>query len=161
VELLCRLATRPRDDALAPEFLHKPFPGYPRKGFLFLKGSTMITFEEFERLASTYSVVPPERIVPADLHTPVTMYLALREGSDRSFLLESAEINEQRGRYSFAGTSPLIFIVSKGRRVETTRNGIVHTEIGDVVAVLRKLQNEFRQAPLVDPGGFSAAFWVT
>lgn len=118
----------------------------------------MITFEEFERLASTYSVVPLERVVPADLHTPVTMYLALREGSDRSFLLESAEINEQRGRYSFAGANPLIFIVSKDRRVETTRNGIVHTEIGDVVTVLRKLQNEFRQAPLVDPGGFPGGF---
>jgi anthranilate synthase component I len=118
----------------------------------------MISFAQFEQLASTYSVIALERTIPADLHTPVSIYLALREGANHSFLLESVETNEQIGRYSFGGANPSILVVSKGSRIEVTRNGIVHAETGDVVTVLQKLLSEFKQAPLADPSGFSGGF---
>ena len=118
----------------------------------------MISFEAFKQLASAYTVIPLERIVPADLHTPVSIYLALREGAECSFLLESVETNEQVGRYSFAGANPSILVVSKNSGVEVTRRGDTQTESGDIVSVLRKLLSEFKQAPLTDPTGFSGGF---
>jgi len=41
----------------------------------------------------------------ADLETPVGVFLKLREGH-YSFLLESVEGGETRGRYSIIGTNP-------------------------------------------------------
>lgn len=118
----------------------------------------MITFDAFKHLASTYNVIPLERIVPADLHTPVSIYLTLREGAECSFLLESVETNEQVGRYSFAGANPSILVVSRGSRVDVTRHRDVQTEGGEVVSVLQRLLSEFKQAPLTDPGSFSGGF---
>jgi len=121
----------------------------------------MISFDAFKQLASTCTVIPLEKIIPADLHTPVSIYLALQEGADHSFLLESVETNEQVGRYSFAGANPSILVVSRGSMVEVIRHGDIQTESGDVLSVLRKLLREFKQAPLTDPGGFSGGFLGT
>ena len=57
-----------------------------------------------DRLASGVAV-PIFRELPADLDTPVSAYLKLRDGSP-SFLLESVEGGERLGRYSFVGASP-------------------------------------------------------
>jgi anthranilate synthase component I len=74
----------------------------------------MITKEEFEELAQTYSVVPLVETMLADLHTPVSIYLSLRSNLSPSFLLESVEPDEKIGRYSFVGTDPLLLIRAKG-----------------------------------------------
>ena len=57
-----------------------------------------------DQLASGVAV-PIFRELPADLDTPVSAYLKLRDGSP-SFLLESVEGGEHLGRYSFVGASP-------------------------------------------------------
>ena len=49
--------------------------------------------------------VPVFREIPADLDTPVSVYLKLRD-STASFLLESVEGGDQLGRYSFIGSAP-------------------------------------------------------
>ena len=51
------------------------------------------------------NLVPIYREVAADLETPVSAYLKLREGP-YSFLLESVEGGERLARYSFIGTHP-------------------------------------------------------
>ncbi len=51
------------------------------------------------------NLVPIYREVAADLETPVSAYLKLRQGS-YSFLLESVEGGERMARYSFIGTNP-------------------------------------------------------
>ena len=51
------------------------------------------------------NVVPVYRELIADLETPVSTFLKLREGT-HSFLLESVEGGERVGRYSFVGTTP-------------------------------------------------------
>ena len=50
-----------------------------------------------------YTVV--SRQLPADLDTPVSALLKIRQG-EVSFLLESVERGNQVGRYSFLGTGP-------------------------------------------------------
>ena len=58
----------------------------------------------------------------ADLETPVAAYLKLSGGEDFSFLLESVEDGDIRGRYSMIGLAPdLLFRVSDGQP-EINRN---------------------------------------
>lgn len=53
---------------------------------------------------------------PADLETPVGVYLKLADGRTNSFLLESIEGGAARGRYSIVGIDPdLIWRVRDGR----------------------------------------------
>ncbi|MCA9936852.1 MAG: hypothetical protein KC415_23115, partial [Anaerolineales bacterium] len=51
------------------------------------------------------NLIPIIRELPADLETPVSVYLKLA-GSGPSFLLESITGGEQVARYSFIGVQP-------------------------------------------------------
>jgi anthranilate synthase component 1 len=76
--------------------------------------------DEFDRLATEFSVVPVWREVVADLETPVSAFLkaglAAAAGS-HSFLLESVEGGERWGRYSFIGLDPFLVMTSRGGAV--------------------------------------------
>jgi anthranilate synthase component 1 len=67
-------------------------------------------------LAAKGRLVPVCRQLPADLETPVSVYLKLR-GQGPGFLLESVEKAGQVGRYSFLGFHPRQQIVARGRKV--------------------------------------------
>ncbi|MGC9347847.1 MAG: anthranilate synthase component I [Anaerolineae bacterium] len=72
--------------------------------------------EQFRRSAAQGALVPVYRELPADLETPVSVYLKLH-GAGPSFLLESVERAEQLGRYSFLGFNPRHQIIARGREV--------------------------------------------
>ncbi len=76
------------------------------------------TREQFYACAQQPGVqaVPVFRQLPADLETPVTLYLKLRHLGP-SFLLESVEQAAQVGRYSILGCAPRRQIVVRGRQV--------------------------------------------
>jgi anthranilate synthase component 1 len=57
------------------------------------------------------------RELPADLETPVSLYLKLR-GAGPSFLLESVEGGEHIARYSFIGVRPRAEYIIRGSQVE-------------------------------------------
>ncbi|MCS7222183.1 MAG: anthranilate synthase component I [Anaerolineae bacterium] len=77
------------------------------------------TLDEFKRLAEHGNLVPVYQELPADLETPVSVYIKLRNGGP-SFLLESVEKGEQLGRYSFIGVQPPLMMLSKRDRVWLT-----------------------------------------
>lgn len=77
----------------------------------------VLTRKQFHALAPDGGVVPVYREVPADVETPVSVYLKIRQRGP-GFLLESAEQAEQVGRFSFLGVAPRRQIVSHGRNVE-------------------------------------------
>jgi anthranilate synthase component 1 len=54
----------------------------------------------------TANVIPVVESMPADLLTPLSVYLKLAEGSSHSFLLESVAGGESLARYSFVGCDP-------------------------------------------------------
>ena len=60
---------------------------------------------------------PVVRELPADLETPVSVYLKL-SGQGPSFLLESVTGGEQVARYSFIGMQPSRAYVLRGRSIE-------------------------------------------
>jgi anthranilate synthase component 1 len=80
------------------------------------------TKDEFAKLAEDHDVVPVAREVYADLATPISAFMALAEGADHAFLLESVVGGERLGRYSFLG-------VGAGETV-TARNGVVEVVSG-------------------------------
>ncbi len=106
------------------------------------------TLEEARRLADQGNVLPVYCELPADLETPVSVYLKLR-GAGPSFLLESVEGGEQVARYSFLGIAPAYQLVADGRGVRL-RNG--HEEAlaqgGDPLAAVKAVMDRTRIIPL-------------
>lgn len=59
----------------------------------------------------------------ADLLTPVSAFLALREAGAFAFLFESVEGGERLGRYSFLGRDPFLVVEGRGGRTRLHRPG--------------------------------------
>ena len=126
-------------------------------------------FAEFCRLASSGGLVAVAETVSADLLTPLSAYLRIAQGAERSFLLESVEGGEHLARYSFLGADPTMVV--------RTRNGITtvqdasgeRVEPGTAVDILRrefadrKLAAAEHIAPMaggcVGYLGYAAASW--
>jgi anthranilate synthase component 1 len=72
--------------------------------------------EEFQKLASTNTVIPVWTEMLADVETPVAAYMKL-VGDKPGFLLESVDHGERWSRYSFVGRDPLATL--------TLRNGSI------------------------------------
>jgi anthranilate synthase component 1 len=70
-------------------------------------------FDEFRRLAAGGGLIAVTETVAADLLTPLSAYLRIAQGAERSFLLESVEGGEQLARYSFLGSAPEMVIRSR------------------------------------------------
>lgn len=83
---------------------------------------------EFQNLAGQGNLVPVYRELPADLETPVSVYLKLRNGGP-SFLLESVERGEQLGRYSFIGVHPPLLMTAHGSQVTISGAGGVPLDV--------------------------------
>src|SRR5512147_3023705 len=62
------------------------------------------------------------REIPADLETPVSLYLKLR-GNGASFLLESVEGGERIARYSFIGVQPRAAYILRNGGIEVQEKG--------------------------------------
>lgn len=75
----------------------------------------MNEYEQFIEKTRVANVVPVVTTLPADLLTPLAVYLKLAENSESSFLLESVEGGETLARYSFIGAEPYM-TVSGGQR---------------------------------------------
>ena len=66
-------------------------------------GTTWPSLGGFVALGSTHRVVPVVRRLLADGATPVAVYRALAAGRPGTFILESAEPDGSRARFSFVG----------------------------------------------------------
>jgi anthranilate synthase component 1 len=95
-------------------------------------------FADFCRLASSGGLVAVAETVSADLLTPLSAYLRIAQGAQRSFLLESVEGGEHLARYSFLGADPAMVV--------RTRDGVTtvqdadgeRVEPGTAVDILRR-----------------------
>ena len=79
------------------------------------------------------NVIPLVLSMPADLLTPLSVYLKLSTESENSFLLESVEGGESLARYSFIGADPEFVlrggedqvVISGANGIETRRSGMI------------------------------------
>lgn len=80
-----------------------------------------MTFDTFTDLAKTYTAIPVSKRMLADVLTPVSLFLSIRDGSKNPFLLESVEGGENLARYSFLGCNPYQALQFDGHQVELSR----------------------------------------
>jgi len=80
---------------------------------------------DFAAFAGTYVGGRPQVLFVrriADLETPVSAYLKLAQSRDDTFLLESVQGGESRGRYSVIGIEPDLVWRCRGGRAEISRS---------------------------------------
>jgi len=107
------------------------------------------TLDEARALVDRGNLIPLYRELPADLETPVSVFLKLRNGGP-SFLLESVEKGEQVGRYSFIGVHPPMSVCGDGDQVIIGAAGgqVLETRQGDPLEIVRELMAERKPVPL-------------
>ncbi len=80
------------------------------------------TLEQVEVMAEKGNLIPIHRDLPADMETPVSIYLKLQDEGP-CFLLESVSGGEQVARYSFIGVRPRGLMTTFGNEVYISSDG--------------------------------------
>ncbi len=118
------------------------------------------SFEEFVKLSKKGNLIPVSFEFPADLETPVSVFLKLGRGKRNAFLLESVELGERLGRYSFLGFDPDAVLKLDRGQYYLEKNGRVH-QLRTRHTLLELIQEIMKSYRLVkDPGlpGFVGGF---
>jgi anthranilate synthase component 1 len=101
--------------------------------------------KEFLSLASTHTAVPVYRRLLADVLTPVSLFLNIREQARYPFLLESVEGGEQLARYSFLGRNPYQVLQYDGAVTTLEKNGSTEAIEKNYFDVLRELTTVYSE----------------
>ncbi len=114
--------------------------------------------DQVDRLASQGNLIPIYRELPADLETPVSVYLKLQDEGP-SFLLESVSGGEQVARYSFIGVRPRALLSATGNRVVVGSDGheqsVPLRDGRDALMVLREYMEPYTPVRTPDLPRFS------
>ncbi len=112
---------------------------------------------DFCESASEANLIPIVTELVADSETPISVFGKIQDLGE-CFLFESAETNEQSGRFSFIGFDPLLRFESKGRTVSITERGKKQSfETGtDPVAELETILARYRVPKQTDLPHFYA-----
>ncbi len=107
------------------------------------------TLDEVRGLAAEGNLIPIYRELPADLETPVSVYLKLKDDGP-SFLLESVEKGEQVGRYSFLGVHPPMTVTAQAEHVTIGAAGssVLEACTGDPLEIVRGIMASRRPVRL-------------
>ena len=105
------------------------------------------SLEEFREKAARGNLIPVYTEILADLDTPVSAFLKIREG-EYSYLLESVEGGEKIAQYSFLGADPSLIFRTKGRQVNVVRGEHVEEfECDDPLGALKNVMAGYRLVP--------------
>jgi len=101
-------------------------------------------------LSGDYNLIPVYREIIADMETPVSAFIKLREDSN-SFLLESVEGGENLGRYSFIGVNPFMVVCCKEGTItiEGEQKEVIKS-VSDPLDIMKDLLKEYRSPLLSD-----------
>ena len=124
----------------------------------------MFNEEKFNSLARQgYNRIPVIRQLPADLDTPLSIYLKLANGP-YSYLLESVVGGERFGRYSFIGLPAKTVLRVHGHFTSVETNGlpVEQSDCPDPLAFVESYLARFKAAPVPGmprfPGGLGGYF---
>lgn len=92
-----------------------------------------------------YRRVPVSTEILADLYTPIQILRKLKNVSDHCYLLESAEAQEQWGRYTFLGFDPTMEITCLNGHMKA---GALSFETKDPEVAIRQVLKEYRSPRL-------------
>ena len=106
-------------------------------------------FEQFKELAQSYTAIPVSRRTLADILTPVSLFLSIREESEMPFLLESVEGGEHLARYSFLGCNPYQILKFDGSNTTlSVQNRPDEALVEDYFEALNRLTTEHTEPKL-------------
>ena len=111
----------------------------------------MTSLEEFRQLASRGNLIPVVAEIVGDVETPVGAFQKIgRDGW--SFLFESAERNEESGRFSLIGIDPLLIVSQRAGEVaiRDKSGAVTRRATSDPLGELQKFLGEFRFVPRDD-----------
>lgn len=89
-------------------------------------------------------LTPVVDTLPADLLTPLGVYLKLSAGAENSFLLESVEGGENLARYSFIGADPEFLVEGNDKQIVITGQRPTEERDEGMFAYLRNHFSEFQ-----------------
>ena len=89
-------------------------------------------------------VVPVVETIPADLLTPLSVYLKLSDGAENSFLLESVEGGKSLARYSFIGADPEYVVTGTDRKMVISGKDGKRETHGGVLDLVKKHFSELK-----------------
>jgi anthranilate synthase component 1 len=95
-------------------------------------------------MAKQGNLIPVYQELLADIETPVSTYLKVRDSSF-SYLLESADGGNRWGRYSFIGYKPFISILSRENSVEIHKDGQKETvkDVKNPFDILKEISKKY------------------
>jgi len=101
-------------------------------------------YETFKKLTREGNLIPLYREILADIETPVSVFMKLRE-QPYAFLLESVEGGEKWGRYTFLGADPRLVFRVRGAEVliEEQNRTIRHDHQGNPLQYLKELLKQY------------------
>ncbi|MBP5179769.1 MAG: anthranilate synthase component I [Clostridiales bacterium] len=101
------------------------------------------TLEEVRKIAAEgkYDVLPVSAEILSDFTTPIEALKILKNASDHTYMLESAQANETWGRYTFLGYKPRALITCKDGILEVDGERI---ETKDPSAELRRIMDGYK-----------------
>jgi anthranilate synthase component 1 len=83
-----------------------------------------------------------------DTETPISVFKKLCEPNEFAFLLESVEMEEKIGRYSFLGLATCTTIRARGTEIEQVTDGKVTTASGNPVEYIKDYISRYKLAQL-------------
>src|SRR5205807_723215 len=103
------------------------------------------SLKEFRRLTEDGNLIPVVTELVSDVETPVGAFAKIGP-TGFSFLFESAERNEESGRFSFIGIDPLLVISSRGSELTIWEKtaGITKCAVANPLEQLQSVLAEFR-----------------
>ena len=111
-------------------------------------GETWPSIERFVEIGATRRVVPVVRRVLADGLTPVAVYRALGQERAGTFILESAEPDGTRGRFSFVGAHSRATLTIEGDDARWSGDVPVGLTDGAPLETIRHALRELQSEPI-------------
>jgi anthranilate synthase component 1 len=104
--------------------------------------------DQFLELSKDYTAIPVYRRLLADVLTPVSLFMNIREGAEFPFLLESVEGGEQLARYSFIGRNPYQILKFDGNETTLAKNDEIQKVTKSYFELLKELTTAYSEPTL-------------
>lgn len=106
------------------------------------------TFQQFKDLRRKYKMIGISMEIAGDTETPITLFKKIGGGGN-SYLLESVEGGEKRGRYSYIGRNPFMIIKAYGRKTFIQEGDETCIQEGNPLELIRKIMEDYK-APYME-----------
>ena len=111
-------------------------------------------FSTFKELSKGYKMCGIAEEVPGDTETPITLFKKLCKHPN-SYLLESVEGGEKRGRYSYIGREPFLVIKGYKDKVLITKEEEEMIKSGNPLEIVKSIMKEYKSPHLENQPDFS------